>query len=89
MLREGSTAQRIAALEIGESYAQAKLLPPQAPTLLQNALREEKRKMRNFLNKQAERARNATNNAYRIDTLTSMAPEDSSIYVMVVVTRSA
>lgn len=88
MTREGSTAHAIASLTVGASFAQAKLLPAQAPALLQNAIRETKRQMRNFLNKQAERAKKECGATYRIDTLTCMAPEDSSIYVMVVVTRT-
>jgi hypothetical protein len=85
-LREGSLAHQIAELKPGETLSRTQMIGLSKPGL-DYEVREAKRKLRNHVNKHAERAATASGGTYRLDTGTWVANEDSAVFVTVAVTR--
>jgi hypothetical protein len=85
-LQTGSLAHQIAQLETGETFSRTKMLGLTRPRL-DEELRETKRKLRNHVNKHAERAAKETGGSYRLDCAVWLANEDAAVFVTVAITR--
>ena len=85
-LNAGSLAHQIAALACGETVSRSRSLGLSQGGL-HDEIREAKRKMRNHLNKHADRAGRETGNQYRMDSGVWLANEDSAVFVTVTITR--
>lgn len=85
-LQTGSLAHQIGQLKAGETFSLTKMLGLSRPGF-EDDMKEAKRKLRNFLNKQADRASKETGAVYRLDCGTWHANEDAAVFVTVAITR--
>ena len=85
-LQSGSLVHQIANLEPGGSYCRTQMIGLSAKGL-EDKVREAKRKLKNHLNKQAERASAQSGNTYRLDSGTWLAAEDAAVFVTIAITR--
>jgi len=85
-LQTGGMAHQIAQLAPGEAYSRSKMLGLTRPGL-DVELRDVKRRLRNHVNKHAERAAKESGGTYRLDCGAWLASEDAAVIVTVVVVR--
>lgn len=85
-LQNGSLAHQIAQLKVGETFSRTKMLGLSRAGF-EDEMKAAKRQLRNFLNKQADRAGKETGGAYRLDCGTWHANEDAAVFVTVAITR--
>jgi hypothetical protein len=86
-LQQDSLVSRIADLDIGKSYSHTVMVGRSKDGDLKAEITDTKRRLRNLLNKQMERATTATNAMFRLDCGSWHANEDAAIFITVAVTR--
>lgn len=87
-LREGSLAHTLAGLQIGQCYSRSEMMGLSAPGM-EEKVKAAKTRMKNHLNKHADRASKTNGSIYRLDSGVWLANEDAAVFVTVNITRMA
>ncbi len=84
-LKEGSIADRLAKLAVGDSYSVTKAFSL-SPTTTED-MTQAKRRIRNALTKHQDRAMQAEGGMYRLDTGQWCSHDNTTVFLTVAITR--